>query len=322
MLDLKNPEGAGVLGRLAAKADVLVEGFRPGVMDRLGVGWETLRELNAALVYCAISGYGADGPYALRAGHDLNYLAIAGVLGQVSPAEGPASNLPIQLADVAGGSMNAVIGILAALFDARRTGKGRFVDVSMTEGALQFLLPTLSDLLAGTVPERANGLLTGGAACYRVYLTKDGRELSVGSLEPQFWAALCSAIERPELIAKQFEAMTPGSPLHADLEAVFAARTLDEWTQILEQVDACAEPVLSLDEVARHPQHVARGLFQTDPDRPERTQLAAIGPRFDGAAPELLPPSPSPGEHTADVLGEFGFDEAEIASLMESGAVR
>ncbi len=200
-LDLKHADGAGILKRMAAQADVLVEGFRPGVMDRLGVGWEELRKVNEALTYCAISGYGADGPYAQRAGHDLNYLALAGVLGQAPPKEGPANPLPVQLADVAGGSMNAAIGILAALFDAQRTGKGRFVDVSMTEGAMQFLLPALADHFAGQTPLRAAGLLTGGAACYRVYTTLDNRELSVGSLEPQFWSAFCAAAGRPDLVS-------------------------------------------------------------------------------------------------------------------------
>lgn len=319
VLDLKNPAGAGVLKRLAASADVLVEGFRPGVMERLGVGWRELRQANPALVYCAISGYGADGPDSQRAGHDLNYLALAGVLGQAAPKQGPASPLPVQLADVAGGSMNAAIGILAALFDAQRTGHGRFVDVSMTEGALQLLLPALGDHFAGATPARGDGLLTGGAACYRVYATADGGELSVGALEPQFWAAFCAAIERPDLVAKQFAAMQPNPEIEAELAALIAGRTLAQWRAVFAEIDACTEPVLTLEEVADHPQHVARGVFVKTDDG--RTQLAAIGPRFDGP-PKALPPAPAPGQHTAAVLCAFGFEDAEISSLMEAGAVR
>lgn len=322
VIDLKHGAGPGVLKRMAAHADVVVEGFRPGVMDRLGVGYESLRAANEALVYCSISGYGQDGPHARKAGHDLNYLALAGVLGQAGPAgPGLASPMPVQVADVAGGAMNAVIGIVAALFDAQRSGRGRWVDVSMAEGSLQFLLPALADHFAGSTPQRGAGLLTGGAACYRVYRTRDDRELSVASLEPQFWAAMCAALNRPDLAGRQGEAMQAGSPVHQELEAIFATQSLAEWTATFADFDACIEPLLTFDEVVSHAQHRARGVFVGDPDRPEGTQLAAIGPRFDGSPMEALPPSPAPGEHTAAVLADFGFDEDEIAALGAEGAL-
>ncbi|HYQ81796.1 MAG TPA: CoA transferase, partial [Anaeromyxobacteraceae bacterium] len=227
-LDLKKPAGAAAFRRLVRRFDVVVESFRPGVMDRLGLGYEALRAAQPGLVLCSISGYGQDGPYRNRAGHDLDYCATAGVLALNGPPERP---LPpgVQVADVAGGSWPAVAGVLAALVRRAATGEGGHVDVSMTDGALAMLVLQLGGAAArGTPLQRAGEMLNGGAACYGVYRTRDGRFVALGALEPKFFRRFCEAAGRPDLAERQFDDGGRG-PL-AELTALFAARTRDEWT--------------------------------------------------------------------------------------------
>jgi crotonobetainyl-CoA:carnitine CoA-transferase CaiB-like acyl-CoA transferase len=278
-LDLKKPEGRDALLRLVDTADVLVEGNRPGVMDRLGLGWTVLGARNPRLVMCSITGYGQDGPYASRAGHDLNYMAIAGALGLNGPRDGPPFPLSVQAADIGGGGMQAAVAILGALVGVQRGGEGRHLDVAMTDGAVSWLALAFAARSAGERVSRGDQRLGGRYACYRVYACKDGRYYSVGALEPKFWTALCEALERPDLIEQQY---SEDLEMQREVERIFATRTRDEWEDVLSKVDACCEPVLDLDEVARHPQVAARHVL-------EKT----------GRAPRL-------GEHTEEILKALG----------------
>ncbi|HUL59251.1 MAG TPA: CaiB/BaiF CoA-transferase family protein [Anaeromyxobacteraceae bacterium] len=317
-LNVRRPEGAAALRRLARRADVVVESFRPGVMERLGVGYDALRAENPRMVLCSISGYGQDGPYRLRAGHDLDYCATAGVLALNGPSERPVP-LGIQAADVAGGAWPAVAGILAALVRRVATGEGAHVDVSMTEGVLALLAMPLGIAHArGTPLVRGAELLSGGAACYDVYRTRDGRFVALGALEPKFFGGFCAAVGRPELSARQLE--EGGRGPHAELEAIFASRTRAEWAAFAAEHDVCLAPVLEGDEPADDPQLRARGAFvEVDTPwegRPVRGVATPI--RMDGAAAPRRP-APRLGEHTSAVLAEGGFSAEEIAALGLAG---
>ncbi len=321
-LDLKNPAGRAALLRLLPRYDILLESFRPGVMARLGLPLQTLHAHNPRLVVCAISGYGQDGPYSERAGHDLNYCALAGVLGLSGPsAEAPPHPLPIQLADLGAGGLWAAVGILAALRSAERTGTGSYLDISMCEGTLSFLIPDLGNLAAqgdaAASPERGSDILTGGMACYSVYTTKDGKFLSVAALEPKFWLNLNATLGRPgdpsELLAPPAEQQR----IRAELQACFGQKTRAEWEAVFARADACVEPVLSLSELREHPQHAARGMFfaAATADGPLPQVRTPLLPR--DARPQ---PPPARGEHSAAILGEAGFTADEIAALRQCGA--
>lgn len=261
-LDLRAEDDRATFLALAAKADVVVESFRPGVMARLGLGWETLHAHNPGLVLVSISGFGQRGPHAHRAGHDIGYLALAGMLDQCGSAEQP---LPpnAQLADVAGGALVALSGLLAALLERSRTGVGRWVDVSMTEGVMAPLHMLLAPMLerAGTPPTRGKGLLSGERPAYTTYRTKDGRFLAVGALEPKFWETFCRAIERPDLVADGLDEGAAGVRVKAEVAAIIATRTREEWTTVFAEHDACVEPVLEADELPDAAVHQARGTF-------------------------------------------------------------
>jgi crotonobetainyl-CoA:carnitine CoA-transferase CaiB-like acyl-CoA transferase len=301
-LDLKSSAGRDAFLRLARDTDVVLESFRPGVMDRLGVGWERLRAENPSLVYCAITGYGQDGPLRDRAGHDLNYLARAGLLALSGEADGPPVQSAGQIADLGGGALMAAFGILAAL----RSGQGQFVDVSMADGALSWLA-----LLAAR-PESRRGALTlgGGIACYRPYRCADGY-VALGALEPKFFAAFCAGVGREDLVEHQFD--PPGSDAHAELAAIFLSRTRAEWEAFNARHDCCLEPVQELDEALADPQFRARGMVLGDAlGTPVKLSATPADPG--GAAP-------GPGEHTEEVLGEAGFSPAEIAALRAAGAI-
>ncbi|BDG01563.1 CaiB/BaiF CoA transferase family protein [Anaeromyxobacter oryzae] len=319
-LDLARPDGRAAFLRLAGRADAIVESFRPGVLDRLGLGYEALRAVNPGLVLCSITGYGQDGPYATRAGHDLDYCAVAGVLALCGPPEAPAPP-GVQLADVAGGAWPAVTGMLAALVGRAATGRGAHVDVSMTEGALALLAMPLGIAAArGTPLARGRELLSGGAACYGVYETRDRRFVALGALEPKFFAAFCEAAGRPELAERQLEG--GGAGPRAELEAIFASRTRDEWAAFAAAHDVCLAPVLEGDEPRADPQLAARGAFvEVDTPWEGRAIPGVASPvRIRGvAAPRR--PAPRLGEHGAEVLAEAGFGAEEIAALRAGGVL-
>jgi crotonobetainyl-CoA:carnitine CoA-transferase CaiB-like acyl-CoA transferase len=319
-LDLRSAAGAAAFRRLTRRADAVIESFRPGVMDRLGIGFEALRAENPRIVLCSVSGYGQDGPYAARAGHDLDYCAIAGVLATNGPPERPLP-LGVQVADVAGGSWPAATGILAALLRARATGEGAHVDVSMTEGALALLAMPLGMASArGTPLARGAELLTGGAACYGVYRTKDGRFVALGALEPKFFAGFCAAVGRPELAERQLDGNGAGP--RAELEAVFAGRTFAEWAAFAAAHDACLAPVLEGEEPRADPQLRARGAFVEVPTPYEGRAMPGVAtPIRIRGEPAPLRPAPRLGEHGEAVLAEAGFTAGEIAALRSAGVL-
>ena len=278
-LDLKDSAARDTLLRLVETADVLVEGNRPGVMARLGLGWDVLHQRNPRLVVCSITGYGQDGPFAQRAGHDINYTAIAGALGLNGPRGGAPVPLSVQVADVGGGGMQAAVEILGAVVGVQRGGEGRHIDIAMMDGAVGWLALVFAAHASGERVARGDQRLAGRYACYRVYECKDGRYYSVGALEPKFWLALCTALGRIDLVDSQY---SEDLAVQRDVEAVFATRTRDEWEEVLSPVDACCEPVLDIGEVAAHPQVAARGVLTK----------AGRGPRL--------------GEHTEEILKELG----------------
>ncbi|MEA2403135.1 MAG: alpha-methylacyl-CoA racemase [Thermoleophilaceae bacterium] len=318
-LNLKEDAGREVLLKLVREHDVLLESFRPGVMDRLGVGYERLREENPALVYCAITGYGQDGPYTARAGHDLNYLALNGLLDLSGEAGGPPMQAAGQIADVGGGSLMAAFGILAALRERERSGQGQLVDISMFDGSLSWLAMVAARYLAdGQKLVRGDLELTGRLICYRPYACKDGW-VTLGALEPKFWQAWCRGVDREDLIEKQFEA--PGSEAHADVERIFVERTRDEWHAFAEQHDCCLEPVLALDEALDSELVRAREMVvQIDQPGTDGVSLLGVPVKLSRTPGAPAGPGPGLGEHTREVLAGLGYSEDEIGSLLESGA--
>ena len=317
-LNLKDERGRDVLLRLAEDYDVLVESFRPGVMDRLGVGYDALRERNPRLIYCPISGYGQDGPLTARSGHDTNYLALNGLLGLTGRRGGPPIQSAGQIADLGGGGLMAAVGILAALHERERSCEGKMVDISMTDGALSWLAMVAARYFAEhKVPHRGEPELTGGIACYVPYETKDGGWVSLGALEPKFWQNWCNGVGRPDLIEKQFE--HPDSEAGAEIAAVFKERTRDEWTAFAGEHDCCLEPILDLDEALESELVQARGMV-VELDQPGIGAVKQLGAPIklsrtpadtNGAAPAL-------GADTDEVLREIGIDPQP---LREAGVV-
>lgn len=306
VLDLKDDADRDRFLDMVESADIVIESFRPGVIDRLGVGYAALRERNPKIVLCSISGYGQDGPYEQRAGHDINYIGLAGVLALGGDAGGPPLVPGVQIADLAGGALWAVTGILGALFGRERTGEGAHLDISMTEGALALLAPQLGYLdCGGRAPTRGTGLLDGGWACYAVYRTRDDRYLSVGSLEPKFWLAFNGAIGREADLTELLAPADKQREIRDQIQAIIETRDRAEWVDILAEHDCCAEPVLELDEVLAHPIHGERGVFFTQSD--ERAG-DILGIRLPVGRPDPQRVAPRHGEHTAEVLAEWGAE--------------
>ena len=299
-LDLKSADGPAALKKLVKQYDVLVESFRPGVLDKLGVGWDVLRAENPRLIYCAISGYGNTGPDRLRAGHDLNYIARSGVLAY-GGTEGGAPAVPgVQLGDIGGGSLFALVGILAALHERQRTGVGRYVDISMTDGSLAFLHMHLASRMTmgaeGAPLQRGVETLNGGYPCYGVYRCADGKYLAVGSLEPKFFQGVCAVLGQPDLFDGAYDLGGDAKKVRTKLEAIFSGKPRDAWVELFRANDVCVEPVLEGDEVFKDAQLQARGMFlEADGLMQLRTPLQ-FGPIPTRPAPKL-------GEHTKEILG-------------------
>jgi alpha-methylacyl-CoA racemase len=320
-LNLKEERGREVLLRLVKDYDVLLESFRPGVLDRLGVGYERLKQENPGLVYCAITGYGQDGPYRDRSGHDMNYLGLIGLLGLTGEKDGPPVQPGGQIADLGGGALMAAFGIMAALHEREKSGEGQLVDVSMADGALSWLALVAARYFADNhVPKRGEPELAGGLVCYRPYACKDGW-VTLGALEPKFWQAWCEGVEREDLIPSQFE--RPGSEAHAEVERIFLERTRDEWQEFATHNDCCLEPVLDLDEALRSKLVNAREMV-VELDQPgvghpvKQLGVPVKLSRTPGAADK---PGPALGEHTDEVLQSLGYSQAEIDALKAAGAV-
>ncbi len=327
-LDLKSEGGREVLLRLVAEHDVVLESFRPGVLDRLGVGYERMRAVNPGIVYCAITGYGQTGPKREAAGHDMNYLGLVGLLGLTGEHEGSPVQAAGQIADLGGGALMAAFGVLAALRErdgspARPgSGEGQVVDVSMADGALSWLAMVAGAYFAdGNVPHRGELPLAGALICYRPYECADGW-VTLGALEPKFWQAWCRGVGRDDLIERQFE--RPGSDVHAQVVEIFKARTRADWEQFAREHDCCLEPVLDLDEALHSELVGAREMVVTldQPGVPGGVRQLGVPvklTRTPGAHDRL--PGPVLGEHTEPTLAGLGYSEQEIAALLASGAV-
>jgi alpha-methylacyl-CoA racemase len=318
-LNLKDERGREALLRLVRDYDVLIESFRPGVMERLGAGYQRLAEENPGLVYCAITGYGQDGPYRDRSGHDMNYLGLVGLLGLTGEAGGPPVQAAGQIADLGGGALMAAFGVLAALRERDRSGRGQFVDISMADGALSWLAMVAGRYFAdGVAPQRGDLELAGRLICYRPYACKDGW-VTLGALEPKFWQAWCRGVGREDLVEKQFEA--PGSEAHAEVERIFLERTRDEWQQFASQHDCCLEPVLGLDEALDSELVRARQMV-VELDQPGTDGVKQLGTPVKLSRTPGGPQGPGPvlGADTEDVLRDAGYSDDEISGLIDAGA--
>jgi alpha-methylacyl-CoA racemase len=318
-LDLKSDGGREAMLRLARGFDVVLESFRPGVLDRLGCGYEALREVNPGVVYCAITGYGQTGPSTDRAGHDMNYLGLNGLLGLTGEPGGRPIQSAGQIADVGGGALMAAFGVMAALRERERSGEGQLVDVSMTDGSLAWLAMVAAQYLCdGRVPRRGEGQLTGGFLCYLPYEAADGW-VTCGALEPKFWRAFCEGVGRPELVGAQFD--SSGSDSWREVAEIFKGRTRSEWLAFNDEHDAMIEPVLGVDE-ALDSELVREREMVVELEQPGLGTVRQLGvpvklSRTPGAAER---PAPALGEDTEEVLRESGFADEEIEALIKSGA--
>jgi len=314
VLNLKAEAGRDALLRMVEQADVVVETFRPGVMDRLGVGYQALKARNPKIILCSISGFGQTGPYVQRAGHDLNYIGLAGVLAMGGPRGGKPQVPGVQIADMAGGALWGVTGVLGALLGRERTGEGAHLDISMTEGSLALLAADLGNVDCGdTGITRGTQPLNGALACYGVYETKDGKWLSVGALEPKFWIAFNGAIGRKGDMSELIANAERQEEIRAEVQAILSTRTRDEWVEHFADKDCLCEPVLEIEEVPEHPLHKERGMFfHIDDDD--------LGPILQVRTPvgttEPTSRAPRRGEHNSEVLAEYGFSEEEITALV------
>ena len=315
-LNLKTAEGKEIFFRLLKNADVVLEGFRPGVVDRLGVDYKTVRQVNPRIVYCSITGYGQNGPYRDRVGHDVNYLSFAGVLNLIGEPDRPPSIPGVQIADIAGGGMNAVIGILLALMARGKTGQGQYIDISMTDGMVG-LLPTalFFSQLTGQEPRRADGILSHRYACYNTYETADGQFLSIGAVENRFWKKLCEVLKVPDYAALQYDDQRRGEILDF-MRATFRKKTLDQWEATLGDLDICWGRVQSLSEVLEDPLFREREMVVeiNGPDG-KKTKTLGVPVKLSDTPGSVRTAPVGFGESTAGILGEIGYTPEEIDAL-------
>ncbi len=318
-LNLKHPQAVDVIHRLLGEYDILLEQFRPGVMANMGLGYEDLSKTHPNLIYCSLTGYGQNGAMRDRAGHDINYLARTGLMSYTGSKQTGPNLVGMQIADVASGSMNAIIGILAAVISRNNTGKGQHVDISMTDGAAAFnALIGAGFLVEGQEPGFEGTLLNGGSF-YDFYETADGRHISIGSLEPKFFQSFCQAIGRPDCI--------PGwvmpenmDELKVQVRDIFKQKTLDEWLEIFYPLDACVEPVLSLGEAYDQPLAKDRQwIVEVEMPDGSKVPQPGVAIKFSATPPKPGKAGSGSGVHTEEVMKSLGFDQAEVKRLAESG---
>jgi alpha-methylacyl-CoA racemase len=320
-LDLKASAGQQVLRRLLAEYDILVESFRPGVLDRMGLHYHQLQPSFPRLIYASLTGYGQTGPYRLRAGHDANFQAIAGSISLNGPADGSPVIPGLQSGDISG-ALYTAIAILAAVHGRAVTGRGRHIDLAMADTTLAtMVLPMTEYLATGEAPGPSEQSVSGQHLCYAIYRTADDRHMCLAALEPKFFGAFCAAVERPELAGDGYTPARPGNPAYEAVVEIFAGRTMAEWIEFFADVDCCCEPVLRLDEVATHPQIAVRGGIETvvDPVAGEFQRLAQPFV-FDPPVEKSRAAAPQLGEHTKAVLTEIGVTAGEFSEFSAAGA--
>jgi crotonobetainyl-CoA:carnitine CoA-transferase CaiB-like acyl-CoA transferase len=329
-LNLRSDEGRRIFHRMAKEADVVIEGYRPGVVERLGVDYKTIQGINPRIIYCSLSGYGQDGPYRLFSGHDINYISLAGVLGLIGPKEGPPS-IPLNIiADFAGVSLYGTIGILLAVEARNKTGKGQYIDHTYMEGALHLITWfTHRFFMDGTVMKPGVSWAQGAYPHYGVYKTKDGKWLSIGCLEPHFWDNLCKAIGKEEYMSHKWTMeMTFQGPepkfdeIRVGLEEVFLTKARDEWFDLLAANDVPVGKVNSLDETFQDPQILHRKMV-IELDHPKLGKVKQVGilPKLSETPGQVRRFAPVHGEHTDEVLSSLGFNAEEIGKLRKEGTV-
>jgi crotonobetainyl-CoA:carnitine CoA-transferase CaiB-like acyl-CoA transferase len=322
-LNLKTDEGRAIFMKLAERSDIILESFRPGVTDRLGVGYEAVRKVNPGIIYCSISGFGQDGPYRNKVGHDINYIGIGGILGITGQRGEPPTIPATQIADIGGGGMMAAIGILMALVHRGETGRGQYVDISMLDGVVSWLSMFASKYFAdGDIPERGEMMLNGQFPCYRIYRTKDDKYITIGALEPRFWENLCWALEREDLTLHQYATGKQGEDVSAQLEKIFITKTRDEWDEYLEDFEICHGSVNDFQETFSDPQVLHREMV-LEVDHPTEGRIKQVGfpIKFSETPSRIRLPSPSYGEHTKEVLRELGYTEGDIQRFEKSGVI-
>jgi len=325
-LNLKAPKGRSIFLKMVEKgADVLIEQFRPGVMDRLGLGYKELEKVNPRLIYCSLTGFGQDGPYKDIAGHDINYIGIGGILGTTGVKGGSPAIPGIQIADLVAGGIYAVIGILTALIARQKTGRGQFIDISMLDGVVS-LIPDQAALFfaEGISPGAGERRLTGGLPQYNVYRTQDGKYLAVGALEEKFWANLCRLIGKPEWAEKIPKEKEPRcEEIKAEMARIFLTKNQKEWVDLLMPNDTCVTALKSLEEVFADPQVLHRKmLVETIHPRAGRVRQIGVPIKFSETPGEIRTPAPEIGEHTEEILKEMGYTEEEIQRLRKGGVIR
>jgi crotonobetainyl-CoA:carnitine CoA-transferase CaiB-like acyl-CoA transferase len=317
-LNLKTVEGRQIFFRLAEKADIVLEGFRPGVVDRLGVDYESVRKINPRIVYCSISGFGQTGPYRNRVGHDVNYLSIGGVLDLIGEPDRPPAIPGIQLADIAGGGMNAAIGILLALFAREKSGQGQYVDISMTDGMVGFLPAAMFfSRLTGSEPVRSDNILSHRYACYNTYETADGKYLSIGAVEKRFWQKLCKILEIQNYADLQYDDRHRTEIIDC-LRRTFRQKTLAEWEGVLGASDVCWARVQSLGDVLNDPLFRAREMVvELETRSGRKSKTLGVPVKMSDTPGSVRTPPPEFGQDTAAILKELGYTDEEIGVLEE-----
>ncbi|HHW61307.1 MAG TPA: CoA transferase [Syntrophomonadaceae bacterium] len=323
-LNLRTEQGRDIFRRLAKISDVVVEAFRPGVMEKMGLDYDELAAINPRLIYCAISGYGHSGPLRERGGHDINFLAMAGVTELTASRDGKPAISSAQIASGAGGAQNAVIAILLALLNRQQTGKGQFCDISMVDGASSLLAYALGEWSGSSqLPERGRGMLSGGSACYNLYRTADDRYISVGAIEPKFWERFCSLIARPDLIPLQWDPKQQDWMI-AELDIIFAQKSLQEWRQLFDPEDICVSPVLNMEELSQHPQMKAREMIHMFPSfkgTDKTMALTGTAVKLSATPGQPIFEFPDYGQHTTTIMKELGYDQQELEHLKDTGII-
>ncbi|GAB6182229.1 CaiB/BaiF CoA-transferase family protein [Desulfotomaculum defluvii] len=323
-LDLKKEEGKTIFKQLVTTCDVVIDQFRPGVMSKLGLDYEKLKEINPKIIYCAITGYGISGPLRDVAGHDLNYLSLAGVTELTGTYQGQPAMSGVQIADIAGGTLYAVSAILLALIHRARTGKGQLCDIAMLDGSISLLSYTLGEWSGSEkLPERGNDLLTGGYACYNIYQTKDQKYISLAAIEEKFWVQFCQKINRKEYIETQ---LIPERQLEMqeDIRGIMLEKTRDEWVDFFATSDICLTPVLTLDEMCRHPQVAAREMIlklTSDNSDGKDIVLTGVPIKLSESPGEVKLTFPKLGEHNEEVLSAVGYTHEELEEFKKKQVI-